>query len=291
MWDAIATKRSRGLMLVAVGLLAAAAVLPLLVPPSAVAWELLPLEDRLALESTEISSAKVCGAGECREVSDPEAARALAVGPTPRGTDAPVRGLPWYKSTLTIPAEGGGEVDRVSVSVTVVPSAGLMRVEDGVDGVWVTLPSESKEAYAKLTAGLTPRPARTLPSVGADALAGRPRRRGRRPERGHPGGGERRLDRLDRRAGRRRASGAHGGVAAQHPPPPRVDAASGARGTGVGTVRSGPDVHQGPGHFGIRRCSCFRLIATLRRSTFLLDRRAICPRALSKKPRTAPPDG
>jgi hypothetical protein len=147
-------------------LLTAVAVLPLLVPPSAVAWDLLPLEDRLALETTEISSAKVCGASECREVSDPEAATALAVGPTPRGTDAPVRGLPWYKNTLTIPAEGGGEVDRVSVSVTVVPSAGLMRVND----VWVTLPSESKKAYAKLTAGLTPRPARTLPSVGEDAL-------------------------------------------------------------------------------------------------------------------------
>ena len=167
MRDAIATKGSRRLMLVAVGLLAAVAVLPLLVPPSAVAWELLPLEDRLALEATEISSAKVCGASECRELSDPEAATALAVGPTPRGTDAPVRGLPWYKNTLTIPAEGGGEVDRVSVSVTVVPSAGLMRVGDGI---WVTLPSESKEAYAKLTAGLTPRPARTLPSVGEDAL-------------------------------------------------------------------------------------------------------------------------
>src|SRR5215213_12007849 len=120
-------------------LLAAVAVLPLLVAPSAVAWELLPLKDRLALEATEISSAKVCGASECRELSDPEAT-ALAVGPTPRGTDAPVRGLPWYKNTLTIPAEGGGEVDRVSVSVTVVPSAGLMRVGDGVV-VWVTLPS------------------------------------------------------------------------------------------------------------------------------------------------------
>ena len=81
----------------------------------------------------------------------------------PRGTDAPVRGLPWYKSTLTIPAEERGEVVRVSV--TVVPSAGLMRVGDGL---WVTLPSESNEAYAKLTAGLTPRPARTLPCVGED---------------------------------------------------------------------------------------------------------------------------
>ena len=151
----------------------AVAVLPLLVPSSAVAWELLALEDRLALESTEISSAKVCGASECREVSDPEAASALAVGPRPRprgtDTDRPARGLPWYRSTLTIPAEGGGEVDRVSVSVTVVPSAGLMRVEDG-DGFWVTLPSQSKEAYAKLTAGLTPRPARTLPGVGVDGL-------------------------------------------------------------------------------------------------------------------------
>jgi LPXTG-motif cell wall-anchored protein len=158
MRDAIATKGSRRLMLVAVGLLAAVAVLPLLVPPSAVSYP-------PGLTATEISSAKVCGASECREVSDPEAATALAVGPRPRGTDAPERGLPWYKSTLTIRAEDGGEVDRVSV--TVVPSAGLMRWEDGV--TWVTLPSESKEAYAKLTAGLTPRPARTLPGPGEDA--------------------------------------------------------------------------------------------------------------------------
>jgi len=150
-------------------LLAAVAVLPLLVPPSAVAWELLSLEDRLALEATEISSAKVCGAGECREVSDPEAATALAVGPRPRGTDAPERGLPWYKSTLTIRGDDHGEVFTDRVSVIVVPSAGLMRVGDGLV-VWVTLPSESKEAYAKLTAGLTPRPARTLPGVGEDAL-------------------------------------------------------------------------------------------------------------------------
>ena len=62
MRDAIATKGSRRLMLVAVGLLAAAAVLPLLVPSSAVAWvrdfgssldnspgRLQEAEDRLAL--------------------------------------------------------------------------------------------------------------------------------------------------------------------------------------------------------------------------------------------------
>jgi hypothetical protein len=140
-------------------LLAAAAVLPLLVPSSAVSFP-------PAVTATEISFAKVCGAGECREVSDPEAATALAVGPLPRGRDAPERGLPWYKGTLTVRAEDGG---KVRTSVIVVPSAGLIGAwHEGV--VWFALPRESKEAYAKLTAGLTPRPARTLPGVvGADA--------------------------------------------------------------------------------------------------------------------------
>jgi hypothetical protein len=138
-------------------LLAAAAVLPLLVPASAVSYP-------PGLEATEISSATVCGAAECREVSDPKAATALAVGPRPRGRDAPERGLPWYKGTLTIRAKDG---DEVRASVIVVPSAGLL----GLAGwnAWVALPSESKEAYAKLTAGLTPRPARTLPGIGEDA--------------------------------------------------------------------------------------------------------------------------
>jgi hypothetical protein len=137
-------------------LLAAVAVLPLLVPPSA-------LSSPPGLMATEISSAKVCGASECREVSDPEAASALAVGRRFRFTDAPVRGLPWYTSTYTFRAEERGEVFTGRVSVAVVPSAGLMRWEDGS---WVPLPSESRKAYAKLTAGLTPRPARTLHSVG-----------------------------------------------------------------------------------------------------------------------------
>jgi hypothetical protein len=140
-------------------LLAAAAVLPLLVPSSAVSFP-------PGLTATKISSAKICGWGECREVSDPKAATALAVGPFPRFTDAPKRGLPWYKSTLKIRAEDGG---KVRASVIVVPSAGLMLSLD--KSVWVTLPSESKAAYAKLTAGLTPRPARTLPGVDAPSQA------------------------------------------------------------------------------------------------------------------------
>ena len=152
---------------------AAAAVLPLLVPPSAVAWELLALEDRLALEATEISSAKVCGAGECREVSDPEAASALAVPDTAPAPGVRTRtALPraaLVQEHAHDPRRGRRRGAPRLRLLTVVPSAGLMRVEDG-DGFWVTLPSQSKEAYAKLTAGLTPRPARTLPGVGVDGL-------------------------------------------------------------------------------------------------------------------------
>jgi hypothetical protein len=136
------SKRRLGAMLLA--------VLPLLVPSSAVSYP-------PPFTATEISSAKICGADECREVSDPKAATALAVGPRPRGRKGPEHGLPWYKGTLTIPAKDGGEV---RASVIVVPSAGLLG-----GGAWVALPSESKAAYAKLTAGLTPRPARTLPGT------------------------------------------------------------------------------------------------------------------------------
>jgi hypothetical protein len=132
-------------------LLAAAAALPLLVPSSA-------MSGTPGQTATEISSAKVCGVSECREVSDPKAATALAVGPFPRGRHYPERGLPWYTGTFTIPAGDGGDLHAALI---VVPSAGLLQV----DGDWVAMPSRSKAAYAKLTAGLKPRPARTLPGT------------------------------------------------------------------------------------------------------------------------------
>ena len=186
-----------------------------------------------------------------------EAARALAAVRTrrrggrrvfdfPRFTDPLSAGCPGTRARSRSPPTTAARCpDRVSV--TVVPSAGLMGAEAGT---WVTLPSESKEAYAKLTAGLTPRPARTFPGVGEDELpVGRGDEVFESPSAATPGP-ERRLEGLDRRAGRRRASGAHSGVAAQDPPPPRIDAASGARGTGVGTVGSAPDVRQRPGNSG-----------------------------------------
>ena len=131
-------------------MLAAGAALALLVPANAVA--------------KEITSAKVCGASECSKLDDPQAAMALAGGGPP--TDGPKRALPWYRSTLTIRAEDDEEVFTDRFSVTVVPSAGVMR---GDDHTWMAMPAETERAYAKLTAALAPRPARTLPGVGVDA--------------------------------------------------------------------------------------------------------------------------
>ena len=196
-----------------------------------------------ALEATEISSAKVCGASECREVSDPQAATALAVGHRARGTDAPVRGLPWYKSTLTIRAEAGGEVDRVSVT-----HRGALRRADARGGrglVWVTLPSESKEAYAKLTAGLTPRPARTLPRVGGRAPVARVDEVCRPACAATPAPASDGSNVWIVALGGGALAALMAGLLLSDPPPPRVDAASGARGTGVGTVRSGPESSRG----------------------------------------------
>ena len=226
MRDAIATKGSRRLMLVAVGLLAAVAVLPLLVPPSALSWP-----RRGVSMATEISSATVCGASECRELSDPEAASALAVGPIP-GVRTPLRaGCPGTRARTRSAPRSAARCSPAAPPSSWCPPPGCCAWEPTF---WVTLPRESKAAYAKLTAGLTPRPARTLPGVGEDAElpVARVDEVVEAPERGHPGAGERRLERVDRRAGRRRASGAHGGVAAQEPPPPRVDAVSGVRDTG-----------------------------------------------------------
>ena len=77
-------------------------------------------------------------------------------------------------------------MDRVSVSVTVVPSAGLMRVGDGL-GLGDPAQREQRglrEAHSRAYAP----PGEDASGRGRGRAAGRPRRRGRRgPERGHPG--------------------------------------------------------------------------------------------------------
>jgi hypothetical protein len=118
-----------------------------------------------------VSAAKVCGAQDCVTVTDDALALDLgAGGPLASG---PERGLPWYRTTLTITvrdpnALAAADRERFAqrYAVAAVPRAGLMR---GEDGTWMTMSRESARAYARLTAGIRPRPARTLPDAGPDA--------------------------------------------------------------------------------------------------------------------------
>ena len=168
MRDAIAAKRSRRLMLVAVGLLAAVAVLPLLVPPSALAY-------RLALEATEISSAKVCGASECRELSDPEAATALAVGPAPGVRTPPCAGCPGTRARSR-------SAPRRAARWTRLRHRGALRRADargGQGGLGDPAQREQRglrEAHSRAYAP----PGEDASGRGRGRAAGRPRRRGRR---------------------------------------------------------------------------------------------------------------
>ena len=111
----------------------------------------------------EVSAAKICGAEDCVRAGDEDIRMALASGGPP--TSGPERGLPWYRSTLTFTVPDPNARAEYS-TLAVVPRARVLRAGDGT---WISMSPEAAKAYAKLTAGLRPRPARTLPGVGPDA--------------------------------------------------------------------------------------------------------------------------
>ena len=118
-----------------------------------------------------VSAAKVCGAQDCMRVTEDELALDLGAGGPP--ASGPARGLPWYRTTLTVTVRDPNALAAVDrerfaqrYAVAAVPRARLMR---GEEGTWMTMSRESARAYARLTAGIRPRPARTLPDVGPDA--------------------------------------------------------------------------------------------------------------------------
>ena len=111
----------------------------------------------------EVSAAKVCGVKDCVRVGDEELRMAIASGGPP--TSGPERGLPWYRSTLTFTVPDPNARAEHS-TLAVVPRARVLRADDGT---WISMSPEAAAAYAKLTAGLRPRLARTLPGVGSDA--------------------------------------------------------------------------------------------------------------------------
>src|SRR4051812_13067281 len=105
---------------------------------------------------------KVCGKTRCHESKDKQAIAPLVNGGPP--TEPPIQASGWYSSTIAIGGEGPG----ASFTVAIVPSQGLVRsepVKGGGGFTWLRMSPETRAEYARLTAGLEPRPASALAGV------------------------------------------------------------------------------------------------------------------------------
>jgi hypothetical protein len=108
----------------------------------------------------KVTSARVCGVSDCRDVDDGGLLAALPQGGDP--TDPPSHPSGgWYRATMTIDAEGHHE----TFSVAAFPRESLVRWRDGANSgyVWTAMTADSARAYNKITFGLDPLPLSRLP--------------------------------------------------------------------------------------------------------------------------------
>ena len=94
-----------------------------------------------------ISAAEVSGADRCARVTDDRLALELGAGGPP--ASGPPRGLPWYRTTLTVTVRDPNALDAADrerfaqrLTVAAVPRARLLR---GETGAWMTMSSRSAE--------------------------------------------------------------------------------------------------------------------------------------------------
>ena len=106
----------------------------------------------------EVTSARLCGAGGCVEVRDHKTLQAFHEGGTP--VEAPAKGSPWYRATLSVSA---GDA-RDTFDVVVLPSAHLIRSGEKVDGyfLWTPIPGDAARAISRAAGTLEPFPASKL---------------------------------------------------------------------------------------------------------------------------------
>ena len=99
----------------------------------------------------EVVRAKVCGATDCREVTDRDQLLALAEGGPP--TDPPEKASGWYRAELTVRGDG----EKFTFRVAIVPAAELLRGEND-DGTynWLPVSDAAASAYRDMTRGLEP---------------------------------------------------------------------------------------------------------------------------------------
>jgi hypothetical protein len=115
-----------------------------------------------AAVAKEPVSAKVCGASDCRTVTDRQALMALIEGGGP--TDPPKGGTGWYEVVMTI------EVDRdrhETFPLAIVPSEGVMRGGDEEAGYnWMTVTDAGAREYRRVTRGIAPFSPSSLEGLG-----------------------------------------------------------------------------------------------------------------------------
>jgi hypothetical protein len=115
-------------------------------------------------QAKELTSARACGADDCRTISSAAALRGMDDG-TP--TAAPHGGAPFYRVRMTIGVDGHEEF---RYTLAYVPSGGLLRVKrDTVGYDWMTATPAGRRAFDSLVRGLEP-----LPAAGLRGLAPAP---------------------------------------------------------------------------------------------------------------------
>lgn len=112
-----------------------------------------------AAAAKEITSARVCGATQCRDVDDRDTLMTLGAGgdakPPPKN---PTGG--WYRVRFVIRAED--ELHRFTFAA--VPSTRHLRYYDEGSGrhAWMDMSEVAVDSYRKVAAGMEPRPISTL---------------------------------------------------------------------------------------------------------------------------------
>jgi hypothetical protein len=104
----------------------------------------------------ELESAKVCGASECRTITEHRSLMALMRGGP--STDPPAA-APFFRVELTMRGDG----ERATFPVAIVPGARALRDGTARDGFrWFQVPPRVAREYRRVTRGLEPIPAAKL---------------------------------------------------------------------------------------------------------------------------------
>jgi hypothetical protein len=113
-----------------------------------------------AAAAKEVKSATVCGPTDCVSVDDDRRSEALVMGGSP--SDPPPKAEAWYRVRLVIGGDGAHE----AFTINVLPTSGYIRSRDQFGGsVWSDMSTQQQATYRRLTAEISPFPAKRLTGI------------------------------------------------------------------------------------------------------------------------------